>query len=142
MDAQATDRAHRIGQSKNVSVYRLITKNTIEERILKRAQQKQTVQQTVYAGEALKADVFKPQEVLNLLFDEEDINLQNTSKFIVKGTRKKGAKKATNKASNNGAIVNELTENEDNQENYGGENIEEGFEMDFEESKDSENDYN
>jgi len=54
-----------------------------------------------------------------LLFDEEDINLQNTSKFIVKGTRKKGAKKATNKASNNGAIVNELEENEENQENYG-----------------------
>jgi len=77
-----------------------------------------------------------------LLFDEEDINLQNTSKFIVKGTRKKGAKKATNKASNNGAIVNELEENEDNQENYGGDTIEEGFEMDFEESKDSDNDDN
>ena len=37
MDAQATDRAHRIGRTKDVYVYRLITKGTIEERILKRA---------------------------------------------------------------------------------------------------------
>jgi len=106
MDAQATDRAHRIGQSKNVSVYRLITKRTIEERILKRAQQKQTVQQTVYAGEALKADVFKPQEVMNLLFDEEEINLQQTSKFIGRGPMKKKAPK-TKSNNDKGKIVNE-----------------------------------
>lgn len=31
---QATDRAHRIGQEKQLHVYRLITRNTIEENIL------------------------------------------------------------------------------------------------------------
>lgn len=30
MDAQATDRAHRIGQARDVYVYRMITKGTIE----------------------------------------------------------------------------------------------------------------
>jgi SNF2 family DNA or RNA helicase len=50
MDAQATDRAHRIGQSRDVNVYQLVTKGTIEERIVKRAQQKKTVQSTVYEG--------------------------------------------------------------------------------------------
>lgn len=43
MDAQATDRAHRIGQKKTVTVYRLITKGTVEEQIVKRAKQKQDV---------------------------------------------------------------------------------------------------
>jgi DNA helicase INO80 len=66
MDAQATDRAHRIGQKKVVKVYRLITKNTIEERILKRAKQKQNVQTTVYSGGAFKADIFKPREVKDI----------------------------------------------------------------------------
>ena len=64
MDAQATDRAHRIGQSRDVYVYRMVTKGTIEERIVKRAQQKQTVQSTVYDGaNNMKAGVFKPQDV-------------------------------------------------------------------------------
>ena len=48
MDEQATDRAHRIGQTKPVTIYRLVTKGTVEEKILKRACQKQSVQSTVY----------------------------------------------------------------------------------------------
>ncbi|KAI0981644.1 hypothetical protein GJ496_003822 [Pomphorhynchus laevis] len=34
-DLQAMDRAHRLGQTKTVNVYRLITKGTIEEKIMK-----------------------------------------------------------------------------------------------------------
>lgn len=33
-DLQAMDRAHRLGQKKVVNVYRLITKNTLEEKIM------------------------------------------------------------------------------------------------------------
>jgi len=43
-----------------------MTQNTIEERIVKRAQQKQAVQSTVYSGGALKADIWHPQEVVFL----------------------------------------------------------------------------
>lgn len=40
MDLQAQDRAHRIGQKKQVYVYRLISEGTIDESVVKRAQSK------------------------------------------------------------------------------------------------------
>ncbi|CAI5732407.1 unnamed protein product [Peronospora destructor] len=39
-DLQAQDRAHRIGQKKEVNVYRLVTTDSVEEKIIERAQQK------------------------------------------------------------------------------------------------------
>ncbi|KAI2464160.1 hypothetical protein F4781DRAFT_413935 [Annulohypoxylon bovei var. microspora] len=50
IDSQAMDRAHRLGQTKQVTVYRLITRGTIEERIRKRAMQKEEVQRVVIQG--------------------------------------------------------------------------------------------
>eukprot|EP00934_Nitzschia_sp_Nitz4_P004538 Nitzschia sp. Nitz4//scaffold162_size51285//15820//20464//NITZ4_006968-RA/size51285-processed-gene-0.20-mRNA-1//1//CDS//3329537970//4528//frame0 len=39
-DLQAQDRAHRIGQKREVQVFRLVTEHTVEEKIVERAQQK------------------------------------------------------------------------------------------------------
>jgi DNA helicase INO80 len=50
IDSQAMDRAHRLGQTKQVTVYRMITRSTIEERIRKRALQKEEVQKVVMTG--------------------------------------------------------------------------------------------
>jgi DNA helicase INO80 len=50
IDSQAMDRAHRLGQTKQVTVYRMITRGTIEERIRKRALQKEEVQKVVMTG--------------------------------------------------------------------------------------------
>ncbi|KAJ5263557.1 Helicase C-terminal [Penicillium angulare] len=52
IDSQAMDRAHRLGQTRQVTVYRLITRGTIEERIRKRALQKEEVQRVVITGGA------------------------------------------------------------------------------------------
>jgi hypothetical protein len=40
MDLQAQDRAHRIGQKKQVHVYRFVTEGTVEEKIVERAMKK------------------------------------------------------------------------------------------------------
>lgn len=42
-DAQAMDRAHRLGQTRQVTVYRLITRGTIDERIVQLARVKKDV---------------------------------------------------------------------------------------------------
>ncbi len=46
-DLQAEARAHRIGQKKVVSIYRLITKGTVEEDILQRAKNKMVLDHLV-----------------------------------------------------------------------------------------------
>jgi hypothetical protein len=48
VDQQAMDRAHRLGQTKQVTVYRLICKGTIEERIVERAKEKSEVNVAQY----------------------------------------------------------------------------------------------
>lgn len=40
MDLQAMDRAHRIGQKKQVRVFRFITEGAVEEKIVERADRK------------------------------------------------------------------------------------------------------
>jgi SNF2 family DNA or RNA helicase/uncharacterized Zn finger protein len=52
VEAQATDRAYRIGQHKNVMVHRFITKNTFEEKINRMIQDKRELAElTVTSGE-------------------------------------------------------------------------------------------
>ncbi|KZS13079.1 DNA helicase INO80 [Daphnia magna] len=73
VDQQAMDRAHRLGQTKQVTVYRLICKGTIEERILQRAREKSKIQKIVISGGNFKPDTLKPTEVVSLLLDDEEI---------------------------------------------------------------------
>ena len=46
-DRQAMDRAHRIGQKKQVIVYRLIAQDTVDERIIQRAEIKKRLDSVV-----------------------------------------------------------------------------------------------
>ena len=64
---QATDRTHRIGQEKQVSVFKLIMKDTIEESILKLQEQKQDLARQVIEGETLSLTSLSREELLKLL---------------------------------------------------------------------------
>ncbi|KAI4801895.1 hypothetical protein KUCAC02_019763 [Chaenocephalus aceratus] len=73
VDQQAMDRAHRLGQTKQVTVYRLICQGSIEERILQRAKEKSEIQRVVISGGNFKPDTLKPKEVVSLLLDDDEL---------------------------------------------------------------------
>jgi len=58
-DLQAMDRAHRIGQKKQVYVFRFVTKDAVEEKVLERAAQKLRLDQLVIQQGRSHASVTK-----------------------------------------------------------------------------------
>lgn len=64
---QATDRAHRIGQKNIVTVYRLVSEGTIEEKIIMIQERKKRLAQQVLEGEGMDSAGFTKEEILELL---------------------------------------------------------------------------
>ena len=56
-ESQAADRAHRIGQKNNVEVIKLVSKGTIEEKILELQQKKKKLSDKVIEGEDIDKNV-------------------------------------------------------------------------------------
>ncbi len=69
VEEQATDRAHRIGQSRVVTSYKLIARGTVEEKILNLQARKKTLIQGVLDGEEALAGALGWEEVRELLGD-------------------------------------------------------------------------
>ena len=65
-DNQAMDRAYRIGQTRDVTVYRLVSKGTIEEKILERQQLKQTLADEVIGSDTEGFKDLSKEELLSL----------------------------------------------------------------------------
>ncbi|KAF6256395.1 hypothetical protein COO60DRAFT_109607 [Scenedesmus sp. NREL 46B-D3] len=77
---QAMARVHRIGQTKPVHVYRLITSSSVEERMLQRADAKLYLDQMVNRGSTAKAqqlDSLNTSELLSMLSFGADRILAN-----------------------------------------------------------------
>lgn len=76
MDAQAQDRCHRIGQTRDVNIYRLISERTIEENILKKANQKRLLGDIAIEGGNFTTAFFK--EVIScFIYSHSKLHQQN-----------------------------------------------------------------
>lgn len=64
---QAADRAHRIGQDKVVSVFKLITKGTIEERIRELQRRKAQLADNILNGDTISLSSLSKNELLSIL---------------------------------------------------------------------------
>jgi SNF2 family DNA or RNA helicase len=123
VDQQAMDRAHRLGQTKTVHVYRLICRNTVEEYIAKTAKEKEQVTDLVLKGNKKKEEIERVRsfeeindaqtteiskaEALKMLMEDEDNEDENTKERrkrmevkiqkaveIIRGKKKEGEKAA------------------------------------------------
>ncbi|XP_033101073.1 helicase domino-like [Anneissia japonica] len=71
MDAQAQDRCHRIGQTRDVHIYRLVSEMTVEENILKKANQKRLLADVSIEGGNFTTAFFK-KHALTELFEKPE----------------------------------------------------------------------
>ncbi|KAG1840030.1 SNF2 family N-terminal domain-containing protein [Suillus tomentosus] len=96
MDIQAQDRAHRIGQTKPVLVFRLVTAHTIETRIMHRATEKRKLEALVIAKGKFKlpgqgAPKLNPQSMTELAADL--LKLEGEQIDVVTNTSVEGKKR-------------------------------------------------
>ncbi|MBR2780308.1 MAG: SNF2 helicase associated domain-containing protein [Eubacteriaceae bacterium] len=64
---QATDRAHRIGQTRNVTVFRLIAKDTIEEKIEQLQNTKRELADNILSGENIDLASMSREELMSVI---------------------------------------------------------------------------
>ncbi|WYZ42371.1 hypothetical protein EsH8_VI_000070 [Colletotrichum jinshuiense] len=70
MDKQCQDRCHRIGQTRDVHIYRLVSEHTIEANILRKASQKQMLDDVVIQEGSFTTDYFNKLSVRDVLGTE------------------------------------------------------------------------
>jgi superfamily II DNA or RNA helicase len=68
-EAQAVDRTHRIGQARNVMVYRLVAKDTIEEKVMALKAKKSQLFADVMEGDALSGGALTAADLAGLFND-------------------------------------------------------------------------
>ncbi|KAL8758243.1 MAG: hypothetical protein Q9184_003982 [Pyrenodesmia sp. 2 TL-2023] len=73
MDKQCQDRCHRIGQTRDVHIYRFVSEHTIEANILRKANQKRMLDDVVIQEGEFTTEIFDKVKVREM-FDEETYN--------------------------------------------------------------------
>jgi SNF2 family DNA or RNA helicase len=70
VEDQASDRAHRMGQQRPVTIYRLVASNTIEEKIVKLHSQKRDLADNLLEGSEISGKM-SVDEMLGLIEDNQ-----------------------------------------------------------------------
>ena len=86
MDAQAQDRCHRIGQTRDVHIYRLISEKTIEENILKKANQKRLLADMTIEGGCFTTALLKKHHITELFDEEETLDENGSEARLINAT--------------------------------------------------------
>jgi SNF2 family DNA or RNA helicase len=68
VEDQASDRAHRMGQTRPVTIYRLVTQNTIENKIVQLHQQKRELAKNLLEGSEMSGKM-SVDDMYNLIKD-------------------------------------------------------------------------
>ena len=66
MEDQASDRAHRIGQRRPVTIYRFVARNTIEDQIVELHQRKRALADSLLTGSS-QASRLNAEELIGLI---------------------------------------------------------------------------
>mmetsp|Transcript_24578 Transcript_24578/g.50608 ORF Transcript_24578/g.50608 Transcript_24578/m.50608 type:complete len:1255 (-) Transcript_24578:97-3861(-) len=104
-DLQAQDRAHRIGQKRRVQVFRLVTEDTIEQKVVERAQQKLKLDAMVVQQGRLKdKDKLSREELLDAIrfgadkiFKSKDSSITDDDIDMILGYGKKKTQELNDK---------------------------------------------
>ncbi|XP_013919971.1 PREDICTED: lymphoid-specific helicase isoform X1 [Thamnophis sirtalis] len=90
-DLQAQDRCHRIGQTKPVVVYRFVTANTIDQKIVERAAAKRKLEKLIIHKNQFKGGKFGINQSKSCLDPKELIELMQSRDYDreIKGSREK-----------------------------------------------------
>jgi len=102
VENQAIDRTHRIGQKNKVIAYRLLTRDTVEEKIRILQHQKTQLVTNVLGDEGFASNlgIDDLQFILTHSIDEEEEN-EEKEKEAAKKNAKKAEKKASKKTAKN-----------------------------------------
>lgn len=95
-DLQAMDRAHRIGQTRNVIVYRFATRNTVEQKLLESAEAKRRLEKLVIRKGGVRNDRGGTRS------SEKEQELEELQKLL---RRSDGEKYDINEASHGGTLL-------------------------------------
>ncbi|KAL1444343.1 hypothetical protein MTO96_029916 [Rhipicephalus appendiculatus] len=117
-DLQAMDRCHRIGQTRPVIVYRLVTRGTVEQRIVEMAGAKRRLEKLIMqkgkfskvGKDASKCGTLSPQELLDLLHSTDHSAVIDAGSSVLSKAELDALLDRTRLAANQGSEPNRLFE--------------------------------